>query len=124
MANAKERNIFTLQLSKTTIENIDALLLQTPLTADETGDDLLLQREIAHSSHESPPVRLNNMAKRRVEVPPKTAKINKFRHFRKKLPIYTYRQQILDAISSNPVIVISGETGECNMIVLLPQHNQ
>lgn len=37
-----------------------------------------------------------------------------FKDTRESLPIYLYRQEILDVIAANQVVVISGETGRCH----------
>lgn len=39
---------------------------------------------------------------------------------RKKLPSYEMRDEILNTINSNQVVVLSGETGETILIILLP----
>jgi HrpA-like RNA helicase len=36
---------------------------------------------------------------------------DRFKEFRKKLPIYTHRKKIIKAFLANPVLVLVGETG-------------
>lgn len=110
----KECESFPLQISATTVKYIDGLLQQDPLTAQECGEHLLEARQLTASSPASLPFNIHAGAKRKFAVPPLANKFGEFQEFRNNLPIYPHRQQILDAIDANQVLVISGETGECS----------
>lgn len=108
----RDRESFPLQICENSIRHIDALLEQYPLTADENGEKLLPTRRIAHSGHASIPFSVQNGVTRKIVVPSMANVSDEFRMFRSNLPIYPYRQLIIDTIDTNQVVVISGETGE------------
>ncbi|CAG2169701.1 unnamed protein product, partial [Oppiella nova] len=63
--------------------------------------------------------RLTNV---RPQVPRLLATANQtYHHFRQELPIFGFRKQILSAIDSNRVVIISGDTG-CGKTTQVPQY--
>lgn len=107
----KERDSFPLEVEDVSIRNLDALLDQQPLTDHERSNQLMPKHRTVQTHHATLPFSLRNGARRRVPIPSIANETDEFRATRMNLPIYPHRQQILDAIDANQVVVISGETG-------------
>jgi HrpA-like RNA helicase len=47
------------------------------------------------------------------------------KEIRESLPVYQYRQALLDAIAQHPVVIIVGETGSGKvfLFILIPDHS-
>lgn len=92
-----------IELSESSTDAISDLLTNHPIGA--------MQREntIEYEGH----VNLELMFHSRIQitVPPPNDD-SSFQGVRKKLPVYTYRSHILEAINKNQVIIISGKTGK------------
>lgn len=104
-----------LSLSSLSRINISCLLQRNPLTNDERSVKLLTHIEADEA---------NNIAVQDIEpesntaddqpilIPKSPAADNPYRESREKLPIFSRRQEILDLIEANQVIVLSGATGK------------
>lgn len=104
-----------LRLADTTRTSIDTLLQRNPLSEGERGSQLLVgvnaeaANEIAVAEEEDPSTSSTIDMQLLVPTP---AHDNPHRDVRESLPIFLRRQEILDLINNNQVIVLSGATGE------------
>lgn len=105
-----------LALSNQSVDLINDLLKKNPLTDEEKNLNMLIENRINPKQGASLPFTStvfpnNNNRKTVFGVPPEPRGSN-YKAMRENLPIFPYRQEILDNINKNQVIVISGETGK------------
>lgn len=107
---------YRLQLCEKSRASVEAFWQRTP--PRDTGDDEMLlvgiDADVANRTAvfddeavDRPAVDMQSL------IPQSIADDNPYLEGRKKLPIYAHRQEILDLIETNQVIVLSGATGEC-----------
>lgn len=97
-----------------TIAAISRLLDRVPLTDDEKNLSILTTVDKQNNTTRLPYSFTvgGDRSKNRFSIPSKLVDVNDaFQASRASLPIYEYRADILNAINSNQVVVISGETG-------------
>lgn len=95
------------------IAAITSLLDRDPLTDEEKNASILTTIDRQHNTPRLPYSFTigGDRSKKKFNVPLKLNSNNAFTASRASLPIYEYRDNILDAINKNQVVVISGETG-------------
>lgn len=129
-AAAKYQESFPLEISPQSLQNIDALLRRNPLKPWETSNNLLTAFN-PHNDQANVPFNFDGRSRSKPSLPLLRKHNHEFRDIRESLPIYVYRQEILDVIAANQVVVISGETGkissnnifysECDVPILIRQ---
>lgn len=112
-STTQNKDAASLTLAPITIENIDSLLNRHPLRDMEGNHQLTAKKQANDRLPFNFTIGANN-APRKFTVPEMPRNGGCFRDTRDGLPIYPYRQEILDAIAANQVVVISGETGTCH----------
>lgn len=105
-----------LSLSNQSIDLINELLQKSPLTDEEKNLNTLTHNLNNQNKDTRLPftytITSNNGNRKTVIGVPPAPKGNIFKSIRENLPIFPYRQEILDTVDKNQVIVISGETGK------------
>lgn len=99
-----------LALSNDSIEQITQWLELNPLTDTEKQNTNNRPNHYKTQAH-LPFIFGDTRSKPQITVPPKTTKTDHFDEIRRNLPIFNLRNEILEVIEHNQVIVISGETG-------------
>lgn len=92
-----------IELSESSTGAISDLLTNYPIGATER------ENTIENEGHGN--LELMFDSRFQLTVPPSNDDSN-FKEVREKLPVYSYRNRILDAIKTNQVIIISGKTGK------------
>lgn len=103
-----------LALSEKSVDLLDNLFQRYPVTDVEKNLSIAIHQDESSSTDVKIPFAFNNTPnniQRRLTIPPE-CRNERYKEFRQNLPIFPYRQQILDKIHDNSVLVISGETGE------------
>lgn len=97
----------TLKLTSTSVKLIQEMLTKYPFTNYNKEIDLLHVENMNETD-----VNILHNKNDTLFVPPQLKRANVFQEIRQKLPSYLYRQEILDTIEANQVVLITGKTGE------------
>lgn len=103
-------NATYLRLSDNTVDKLVELFAHDPVSDAEKENTVFRPAE-SHSHAHLPFMFGDSRTKARVTIPPMTHGTDEYRSIRQSLPIFEYRDTILDAIYQHQVVVISGETG-------------
>lgn len=85
--------------------------MRNPLQPWEESENLLTTFN-PYNDHANVPFNFDGRSRSKPSLPLLPKHIHEFRDIRESLPIFVYRQEILDVIADNQVVVISGETGK------------
>lgn len=97
------------RISEESIKNIAKLLAVNPVTNNEKINSVVKEKMAGDEVH-MPFVFGDTRTRLRLTVPP-LARNTAYDDIRQSLPIYDYRDEILNVIRNHQVCVISGETG-------------
>lgn len=100
-----------LRLSESTIDTISTLVKDEPICNEMERCTNFESIETQSSDSQLPPMYSNTKPRIELKIPPFIKPIDAIKAVRESLPIYEYRDEILDTIGKHQVIVISGETG-------------
>lgn len=103
-----------LRLTNTTIDKLLELTNHDPVSDAEKEITIVRSNDTTKSHAHLPFMFGDARSKAKLIVPPMTNGADEYRATRQSLPIFEYRDEIIEAIQQNQVVVISGETGQLN----------
>lgn len=106
------QNTIRLEISESSIEKIEQLLENDPVSDVERQNTILRPNDNQSQAH-LPFMFGDFQSRTKVTVPPMNRDTGqRFTAVRESLPIFEHRHEILTAINQHQVVVISGETGK------------